>query len=123
MSNQVNMLVKEKRKMNRYIIFFIKYIMGVIGETIGTYGGGSLGEMIGKKIGKSDAAASAGKKIGSVIGGVAGGALIPFRSGGRVKKTGPAYLHKGELIVPAKMVKDVSKSLKAKIKKNGGRNM
>jgi hypothetical protein len=94
--------------------------MGVIGEQIGQYGLGTLGEMVGKKYGGS-AGASAGKKIGSVIGGVAGGALIPFRAGGKVMKTGPALLHKGEIVVPAKYAKDVSKSLKNKIKKNGGR--
>ena len=96
--------------------------MGIIGEQIGQYGLGTLGEMVGKKYGGS-AGASAGKKIGSVIGGVAGGALIPFRTGGKVKKTGPALLHKGEIVIPAKYAKEVSKSLKAKIKKNGGRNM
>ena len=96
--------------------------MGVIGEQIGQYGLGTLGEMVGKKYGGS-AGASAGKKIGSVIGGVAGGALIPFRAGGKVKKTGPALLHRGEIVIPAKYAKEVSKSLKTKIKKNGGRNM
>jgi len=96
--------------------------MGIIGEQIGQYGLGTLGEMVGKKYGGT-AGASAGKKIGSVIGGVAGSALIPFSRGGKVKKTGPALLHKGEIVIPAKYANEVSKSLKTKIKKNGGRNM
>ena len=102
--------------------------MGVIGTAIGTYGGAGLGEFLGKsldkKIGSGNIAQEAGKNIGRVVGGAAGALLpLPFAKGGKVKKTGPALLHKGELIIPAKYVKDVSKSLKNKIKKNGGRNM
>jgi len=95
--------------------------MGVIGTAIGTYGGAGLGEFIGKKYGGS-IGQEAGKNIGRVAGGALG-SLLPFRAGGKVKKTGPALLHKGEIVVPAKYAKDVSKSLKNKIKKNGGRNM
>ena len=95
--------------------------MGVIGTAIGTYGGAGLGEFIGKKYGGS-IGQEAGKNIGRVAGGALG-SLLPFRAGGKVKKTGPALLHKGEIVVTAKYAKDVSKSLKNKIKKNGGRNM
>lgn len=100
--------------------------MGLIGASIGSYGGSGLGEILGKsldkKLGSGNIAQEAGKNIGRVVGGAAG-ALLPFRAGGKVKKTGPALLHKGEIVIPAKYAKDVSKSLKAKIKKNGGRNM
>jgi len=100
--------------------------MGLIGAGIGSYGGAGLGEILGKsldkKLGSGNIAQEAGKNIGR-IGGGALGALLPFRAGGKVKKTGPALLHKGEIVIPAKYAKEVSKSLKAKIKKNGGRNM
>lgn len=75
--------------------------------------GGLAGEAIGKKYGGSSGAA-AGKLIGSGL-----GTLFPyFKKGGIVKKTGPAVVHKGELIVPRKYVADVPKTLKAKIRKD-----
>lgn len=92
--------------------------MGVIGGQLGSIAGAGLGEAIGKKYG-----GSLGEKVGRDLGRVGGGALgalLPFKRGGRVKKTGPALLHKGEIVVPAKYAKEVSKSLKYKIKKNGG---
>ena len=95
--------------------------MGLLGASIGSYAGSGLGQYVGKKYGGS-IGEEAGKNIGR-IGGGALGALLPFRDGGKVMKTGPALLHKGELIIPAKYSKEVSKSLKSKIKKNGGRNM
>jgi hypothetical protein len=95
--------------------------MGLIGSQIGGYAGSGLGEFLGKKYGGS-IGQEAGKNIGRVAG-TAAGALLPFQKGGKVKKTGPALLHKGEIVVPAKYAKDVSKSLKDKIKKNGGHNM
>lgn len=96
--------------------------MGVIGQTVGSYGGAALGEFLAKKVGGVKYA-DAGKNIGRVVGSEVGSALVPFKMGGRVKKTGPALVHRGELIIPAKYAKEVSKSLKTKIKKNGGRNM
>ena len=56
------------------------------------------------------------------------GSYLPFENGGIVKppkghKTQTAILHKGDLVVPKHMVKHVSKSLKNKIKRGGGRNM
>ena len=95
--------------------------MGLIGAKLGSVAGGGLGQAIGQKYG-----GSLGGKVGGELGNIAGGALgamLPFEKGGRVKKTGPALLHKGEIVVPAKYAKDVSKTLKDKIKKNGGRNM
>lgn len=82
--------------------------MGVFGQMIG----GALGGSVGKKYG-----GKTGGKIGSTLGRAAG-SLIPFKKGGMVKKTGAALVHKGELVIPAKMVKHVSKSLKAKIRAN-----
>jgi uncharacterized protein YcfJ len=96
--------------------------MGLIGGSLGKIGGGALGGAIGKKYG-----GSTGQRIGNELGSVAGGALgalLPFKQGGRVtKKTQKALLHKGEIVVPAKYAKHVSKSLKDKIKKNGGHGM
>ena len=56
------------------------------------------------------------------------GAPVPMKKGGMVKpkgnkKTQHALLHKGELVIPAKHVKSISKALKNKIKKEGGRDM
>lgn len=86
----------------------------LIGSKLGEIGG----EFLGKKYG-----GTAGGQAGKLIGGLAG-SFLPFARGGRVvKKTQKALLHKGEIVVPAKYAKDVSKTLKNKIKKNGGRNM
>lgn len=93
--------------------------MGLLGSQLGSIAGQGLGEFVGKKYG-----GSIGEKTGREFGRVAGGAvgaLLPFKKGGKVKKTGPALLHKGEIVVPAKYAKDVSKTLKDKIKKNGGK--
>lgn len=100
--------------------------MGLLGAQIGKIAGGGLGGAIGQRFG-----GSTGQKIGSELGSVlgsAGGAMLPFKQGGivkppRGKKTQKAILHKGELVVPASMVKDVPKTLKKKIAKKGGRNM
>ena len=77
--------------------------------------------VINQKIKKS------GQKIGSMVGRIAG-SYVPFQHGGVVKppkghKTQIIVAHKNELIVPAHLTKHISKSLKNKIKQNGGRNM
>ena len=57
---------------------------------------------------------------GQAVGGALG-SLAPFKKGGRVKRTGPAYLHKNEWVLPAGVAP--TKSQKAKIakgKKRGG---
>lgn len=82
--------------------------MGVFGQMIG----GALGGAVGKKYG-----GKTGGKIGSTLGRAAG-SLVPFKKGGMIKKTGAILAHKGELVVPASMVKDVSKSLKKRIRAN-----
>lgn len=65
--------------------------MGMIGAQLG----GLAGSAIGQKYGGSSGAA-AGKLIGSGL-----GTLFPyFKTGGRVKKTGPAIVHKGEYVLP-----------------------
>lgn len=96
--------------------------MGLIGGSLGKIGGGAIGGALGQKYG-----GKVGGRIGNELGSVAGGALgalLPFQKGGKVvKKTQKALLHKGEIVVPAKYAKHVSKSLKEKIKKNGGHNM
>ena len=97
--------------------------MGFIGQEIGGEVGGLLGGYVGNKFKNK----KAGQKIGSLVGKVAG-AFIPFQHGGIVKppkghKTQIIVAHKNELIVPAHLTKHVSKTLKTKIKRNGGRNM
>lgn len=93
--------------------------MGLLGSGVLSIAGGAAGQKLGQKYGLG----SEGKAIGTLLGGAAGG-FLPFANGGRVvKKTQKALLHKGEIVVPAKYAKDVSKTLKAKIKANGGRNM
>ena len=46
-----------------------------------------------------------------------------FAKGGIVAKTGPAMLHKDEMVVPKHLVKKVPKSVKDAMKKGGARNM
>lgn len=87
--------------------------MGLIGGLLGQAGGAFLGNAIGGKQG-----GQAGQQIGGILGN-----FLPFEHGGMVKKTGPAKLHKGELVVPKHLVKKVPKSVKMAIKMNGGRNM
>jgi uncharacterized protein YcfJ len=94
--------------------------MGVLGMELGSAIGSGLGGYVGKKFLKNE---KAGERIGSVVGKI-GGSYLPFKNGGMVtRKTQHALLHQGELVVPKKYVKDVSKSLKKKIKKNGGVGM
>ena len=44
-----------------------------------------------------------------------------YKKGGMVKKTEIAKVHKGEMVIPKHLVKYVSKTLKDKIKKGGGK--
>jgi hypothetical protein len=95
--------------------------MGLIGGTLGSIAGGGVGQAVGQKYG-GKLGGEVGRDLGKVGGGFLG-SFLPFKNGGRVTRTTKALLHKGEIVVPAKYAKDVSKSLKAKIKANGGRNM
>lgn len=83
--------------------------MGVIGAELGSTLGGAIGSRFG---------GSAGGEIGRVLGKVGGGLIPWFKNGGKVKKTGMAYVHAGEHVVP-KGVK-LTKSQKDAIKKRGG---
>ena len=65
--------------------------MGFFGNLLGEIGGGLVGGLVG---------GDKGKAIGSNIGGELGH-LVPFKNGGRVKKTGAIYAHKNEFILPA----------------------
>lgn len=74
--------------------------MGVIGEKLGSLLGRSIGNFAGSKLGKyTGIGAQEGGEAGGDIGGKIG-ALLPFKKGGRVKKTGPILAHKGEFILP-----------------------
>lgn len=75
--------------------------MGVIGRKLGQFIGRGLGNFAGQKLGKfTGIGAEKGGNIGEDIGGDVLGHLIPFKKGGRVKKTGPILAHKGEFILP-----------------------
>ena len=74
--------------------------MGLLGSQIGGYAGAGLGEAIGKKFGGS-IGQEAGKNIGRVVGTAAGAAIPYFKTGGSVKKTGMAMVHKNEYILPS----------------------
>ena len=97
--------------------------MGIFGQELGSEIGSGLGKFVGNRFKHKDE----GGRVGRVVGKIAG-SYLPFHNGGIVKppkghKTEIVILHKGELVVPKHMVKHVSKSLKNKIKRNGGRNM
>lgn len=91
--------------------------MGLLGSAIGGEAGGFAGEKLGGLVG-GRRGASAGANVGRVAGRLAGGAFPFFKDGGEVKKTGLAYLHKGEYVVPANGKKHVSKAVKALVRKN-----
>lgn len=63
--------------------------MGLFGG-LGRLGGSLIGSLFGKK----------GSAIGEEIGGGLGD-LVPFKTGGRVARTGPALVHAGEFVLPA----------------------
>jgi hypothetical protein len=74
--------------------------MGVIGKWLGEKAGGFIGRKAGEKLGKyTGTHGDKGHEVGSNIGGILGG-LLPFKKGGRIKKNGKIYAHKGEFILP-----------------------
>jgi hypothetical protein len=87
--------------------------MGLIGGLLGQAGGAAVGNYLG---------GSEGGKAGQQIGGILGN-FLPFKKGGMVAHTGPALIHKGEMVVPKHLVKKVPKSVKTAMKKGGARNM
>ena len=97
--------------------------MVFLGQEIGNEVGGLIGGYVGNKFKNK----KSGQKIGSMVGRIAG-SYVPFQHGGVVKppkghKTQIIVAHKNELIVPAHLTKHISKNLKNKIKRGGGRNM
>ena len=78
--------------------------MGLLGSAIGKLAGG----IIGKKLGNQ----KAGEEIGGAVGTVAPG----FKTGGAVKRTGKALVHKGEYVLP-KGVKPTAAQRKAVAKR------
>ncbi len=86
--------------------------MGIFGNILGSGLGSAAGQVFG---------GDKGRQAGGQIGGILGN-FLPFQHGGIVRRTGPAKLHAGELVVPKHLVKKVSKSLKREIKNGGGRN-
>lgn len=66
--------------------------MGLIGSQLGGIAGQALGTKYGGKLGGD---------LGKVVGTAAGMAFPYFKKGGKVTKTGPAVVHKGEYVLPA----------------------
>jgi hypothetical protein len=81
-----------------------------LGSMLGSAGGATLGGFFG--------APTLGASLGGLIGGEAG-KLLPFKKGGRVKKTGAIYAHKGEVVLPAGVAP--TKAQVRAIKKRGGK--
>lgn len=81
-----------------------------LGSILGSAGGSALGGFFG--------APTLGASIGGLIGGEAG-KLLPFKKGGRVKRTGPALVHKGEVVLPVGVAP--TKAQVRAIKKRGGK--
>ena len=67
----------------------------IVGKSLGKVAGGIAGGLVGGKAGRK-----IGSKLGSDLGGTAGALLTPYKLGGKVKKTEPALVHKGEFVLP-----------------------
>lgn len=94
--------------------------MGKTGRKLGEALGRGLGFFAGTKLGKhTGIGADEGGRIGKNIAGDIFEKLIPFKKGGRIKKTMPILAHKGEFVLP-KGVKPTKAQIK-KVKKRGGR--
>jgi hypothetical protein len=96
--------------------------MGILGQQLGKLVGGGLGGFLGKKLDfnkQGQGAVDRGHGIGETLGGLAGN-LIPFKKGGRVHKTGPALLHKGEFILPKGVPPTKSQIIRIRGKKGLG---
>lgn len=96
------------------------YKMGIfgniVGKSLGKVAGGIAGGFVGGKAGRK-----IGSKLGSDLGGTAGALLTPYKKGGKVPKTGPALLHKGEYVLPSH-VKPTKAQISAVAKgKKGGK--
>lgn len=67
----------------------------ILGGTAGKLIGGTAGRLLGGKAG-----AKIGSQLGGQLGSTAGAVLTPYKNGGKVKKTEPALVHKGEFVLP-----------------------
>lgn len=95
--------------------------MGIIGEKLGSLLGRSIGHFAGSKLGKytgigAQEGGSAGEDVGGKI-----GALLPFKKGGRVKKTGPILAHKGEFVLPRGVAPTKAQIKKVSMRKKMGK--
>jgi hypothetical protein len=91
--------------------------MGFVGRKIGQFVGKQIGKFAGDRLGETTGIGKKeGGKFGKEIGGNVLGQLIPFKRGGKVRKTGPALIHKGEFVLPSG-VKPTSKQMKAVLKR------
>jgi len=94
--------------------------MGRIGKALGRLAGGAFGHFAGRRLKKyTGVDENRGKSVGESIGGQLG-ELLPFKKGGRIRKTGPIYAHKGEFILPkgvAPTKKQLAKVAKGKRRK------
>lgn len=94
--------------------------MGRIGRALGRIAGGAIGHYAGKRFKKyTGIDENRGKATGESIGGKLG-ELLPFKKGGRIRKTGAIYAHKGEFILPKGVPptrKQLSKVARGKRKK------
>ena len=99
-------------------MYVLKNKMGLGGKLLGRYLGGLAGKYAGSKLGKyTGIGADQGMGIGQSLGGRIGG-YLPFKKGGKIKKTGIVMVHKGETILP-KGVKVTKKQRKSLMKKRG----
>lgn len=94
--------------------------MGKFGRLLGDIIGGGIGGFAGNRLGgMTGIHGDEGSNIGRRVGGGILEKIIPFKKGGRVKKTGIIRAHKGEFILP-KGVKPTKKQI-MRVKKKGGK--
>ena len=90
--NKAEKYITSKKGLSKDLIkYAVPATTGFIGSTLGALGGGPAGAIAGSAI---------GSKLGSEL-------LVPklnkiagYKIGGKVKKTGLAYIHKDEYILP-----------------------
>ena len=82
---------------------------------------GIFGNILGRALGSIGSALLPIKGIDGGEVGSALGSLAPFKKGGRVKKTGPIYAHKGEFVLPVGVAPTKAQKAKVAKKKAGGK--
>lgn len=113
----------------------VEKTLGNVGKSIGKDLGKGAGKAIGGLIGGKKGAKE-GSKIGGGLGGQLGKkagqlapAILSFKKGGKVPKTGLAQLHKNEYVLPANVkptkaqIAKVNKGKKVGAVKKGKRGM